>query len=295
MIAAVLLLSLLAGPPAPEELAALRIETQPGTKVIWEGVSLGTTGAEGLLVVEQIPPGRFSIELRKDGYRPSSVEIEVVGGRMNEFELRLTPTKPPPVARPPAATPAVPPAVKAEPPPAPAAPAAESRPVAEPAAPPEEPGEPEETTAEPEGKKNKAGPSPIQAAAAAADPAAEPRAGAGFRWSWFLALATFLAAGFYLAGRFRANLFYRDWDEFSSEVAIEVEKTLRPPPPPASWERPAEEEKTVSPRRGGPEFIEELKRREKNLDLDDPRVRRRPALEVIDADFVEIGEAEGDR
>jgi hypothetical protein len=54
--------------PVTTDSGTLRVESLPGTEVIWEGVSLGTTDRQGVLLVSDIPPGRFEIILSKAGF-----------------------------------------------------------------------------------------------------------------------------------------------------------------------------------------------------------------------------------
>jgi hypothetical protein len=120
---AVLVVLLLAG--ASLGPGALRIETLPGVEVLWESVSLGHTDETGILDIEDVPAGSFSITLRKRGYveRTAMVDIE---GRASILALDLEPIPPPP--QPPIAPAAVadraarPAATKPEPRPARAAP-----------------------------------------------------------------------------------------------------------------------------------------------------------------------------
>lgn len=75
---ALFLIALLAAPG--EGTGALRIRSQPGVEVLWEGVALGETDAEGLLVVEDIPLGDYLLTLRAPGYRQIDVRTTVASG-----------------------------------------------------------------------------------------------------------------------------------------------------------------------------------------------------------------------
>ncbi|MCP4654627.1 MAG: PEGA domain-containing protein [bacterium] len=96
---------------SPFEVGSLRIESQPGVEVVWEGVPLGSTDARGILTVDDSPLGVFSITLRKPGFRSLTTEIEIAPGRKTlalELEPTLTAADPrasPAPAPPPAKTP----------------------------------------------------------------------------------------------------------------------------------------------------------------------------------------------
>jgi len=80
------------------ETGSLRIESQPGVEVVWEGVRLGSTDARGILRIDDSPLGVFSITLRKDGFRPLTTEVEVEPGQKTvrlELEPVATPASQP--------------------------------------------------------------------------------------------------------------------------------------------------------------------------------------------------------
>jgi hypothetical protein len=47
----------------------LTVQCLPDTEVLWEGLSLGMTGSDGTMTIAEIPPGRYSVALRKAGYQ----------------------------------------------------------------------------------------------------------------------------------------------------------------------------------------------------------------------------------
>ncbi len=73
------------------ETGTLRIHSDPGAEVVWEGVSLGTTDTAGLLTVSDIPPGTFTLALRKAGFREFQTSITVTGGKATSLEAELQP------------------------------------------------------------------------------------------------------------------------------------------------------------------------------------------------------------
>lgn len=74
-------------PPAGSA-GRLRIVSQPEVEVIWEGVQLGTTDAAGLLVIDNIPPGSYELQLTKPGYRTRASEV-VIGPGEQSVDLQL--------------------------------------------------------------------------------------------------------------------------------------------------------------------------------------------------------------
>lgn len=104
------LLLLAAGVPA----GVLEVRSQPGVEVVWEGVNLGTTDGRGRMVIRDIPPGEYSIVLRKDGHHPHRTDVRIDGGETT-LRRQLERLAPEPAAEPPPA-PSRPPARSAEPP-----------------------------------------------------------------------------------------------------------------------------------------------------------------------------------
>ena len=86
-LASITLLLLLA---APTEKGALRIVSQPAVEVIWEGVELGRTDSRGLLVIQEIPIGTYSVTLRKEGFRERKTRAVVKAGE-SRLSLKLKP------------------------------------------------------------------------------------------------------------------------------------------------------------------------------------------------------------
>jgi len=60
------------------ESGTLRIQSEPGAEVLWEGVFLAKIDSEGRLSVSGIPPGSFKVVVRKPGFRDfrTSVTLE---------------------------------------------------------------------------------------------------------------------------------------------------------------------------------------------------------------------------
>jgi len=98
------------------ETGTLRIHSQPGTEVVWEGVSLGSTDAGGLLTVSEIPPGTFTLALRKAGFREFQKSVTITGGDTTSLEAALQPAGPPPSIKTSPPTKATAPRKRAEPP-----------------------------------------------------------------------------------------------------------------------------------------------------------------------------------
>jgi len=88
MIASVILATALSA-QSPPELANLRVLSQPGVNVVWEGVLLGEVDDSGALLVERIPPGAYTIVLRKPGFRERTLEVTVMGGRTTDLTATL--------------------------------------------------------------------------------------------------------------------------------------------------------------------------------------------------------------
>jgi hypothetical protein len=87
----VLVLALLAQGAGAIEKGWLRLQTERDVEVIWDGVSLGRTDATGLLLVESIPPGDFSIRLRAPDFEPHEQNVRIAAGR-NSISIELAPT-----------------------------------------------------------------------------------------------------------------------------------------------------------------------------------------------------------
>ncbi len=67
------------------------LRSQAGVEVIWEGVVLGKTDAAGLMVIEEIPAGDYRLTLRKAGFHPLDVQITVEDGESASRRMLLTP------------------------------------------------------------------------------------------------------------------------------------------------------------------------------------------------------------
>lgn len=85
------------------ETGTLRVHSQPGAEVVWEGVSLGNTDTSGSLSVSDIPPGTFNLVLRKTGFRQFQTAVTIAGGKTTSLEAELrpagSPVPPPPVTK----------------------------------------------------------------------------------------------------------------------------------------------------------------------------------------------------
>ncbi len=103
--------------PASQDKGSLLIQTEPGTEVVWDGVTLARTDPKGRLSIEEIPLGRYTLVLRKEGFRKLQRDVEVQGGQVSlVLPLEAIPTsrpqapsKPPPrttKTQPPASDPA---------------------------------------------------------------------------------------------------------------------------------------------------------------------------------------------
>jgi hypothetical protein len=62
---------------SPSDVGSLRIVSQPGVSVIWDEVEIGQTDSHGVLLIEQIPLGRFTIKLQKRGYLTVTREVVI--------------------------------------------------------------------------------------------------------------------------------------------------------------------------------------------------------------------------
>ena len=73
------------------ETGILRIHSQPGTEVVWEGVSLGNTDTAGSLTVSDIPPGTFTLALRKKGFHEFQTSVTIAAGETISVDRELRP------------------------------------------------------------------------------------------------------------------------------------------------------------------------------------------------------------
>lgn len=84
---------------AASDKGVLTIQCVPGTEVWWEGVSVGQTNENGVLVIQDIPPGVFRIGLKKNGFKELAAEIDVGPGeksvtfKLERSELKRSPRK----------------------------------------------------------------------------------------------------------------------------------------------------------------------------------------------------------
>ncbi len=226
----------------------LRIISQPGVEVTWEGVSLGDTDAEGAIDIAGIPPGSYEVRLSKAGFQPRITVVEV-GSGLTVVSLALTPSPPDP--RPPAASVTTPPVTAA-----PQAPAIEPEPAPAP-----------EPIPEP-------GPKPVASSPPAAPvstpPLPEEPRGRGWLPTALVALVAFVALGL-VAMRLRGP----------RAVPVHVRRAAWEP------EVPRERAEKSVGRGDLGSLREEVRRREQDLERAGPKARRlRP--DVIDVDDFEI-------
>ncbi len=79
------------------ETGTLRVHSQPGAEVVWEGVSLGDIDTSGRLSVSDIPPGTFNLVLRKTGFRQFQTAVTIAAGKTMSLEAELQPAGPLPL------------------------------------------------------------------------------------------------------------------------------------------------------------------------------------------------------
>ena len=227
----------------------LRIVSQPGVTVTWEGVSLGETDAEGVIDIAGIPLGAYEVRLSRTGFQPRGAVVEVRAG-LSVVSLALTPS--PPASRERAPATSAPPPVTAAPP----VPAIEAEPAPEP-----EPGpEPEPITGLPS-------PAPAEPASKPLPP--EGPRGRGWLPTAVVALAI-LGALALVAMRLRGP----------RAIPLHV-------PPRAAPEASRGRSARSSDRDDLAGLREEVRRREQDLERAGPKARRlRP--DVIDVDDFEV-------
>ena len=244
-----MLLLLLGWPPIADaaEAGGLRIVSQPGVEVTWEGVVLGQTDEVGALDISGIPPGTYSVSLLKEGYEKLSVPLVVRPGTTT-ISLRLKRLPPPP-------EPARKPRVEAEP--VTRKPAAEST-TAPTAAEPQPEAAPKDVATPP--------PSNDEGKAVTALPLADSREG-----GLGLALTALLVA---LAGATALWLFLH------SRRAVADRGRQGTPADPATAARP--EGSPATETTASKALLEDLQRREMALDGSQPPGKLRERGEVIE-------------
>ncbi len=80
--------------PEGSERSIVRLRSQPGVEILWEGVALGETDAGGLLVIEEIPSGEYRLTLSKQGFHELDIRITVEQGTSSSRDLLLEPLRP---------------------------------------------------------------------------------------------------------------------------------------------------------------------------------------------------------
>ena len=272
----------------------LRLRSQTGVEVVWEGVALGETDAGGLMVVEGIPPGEYRVTLRKPGFQTLDVQIPVADGASVTHAIRLEPigagvraTAPRPAADTGGGILAGEPVAPAEEP--------AQKPVGEPAQKPvgEPAQEPTEKPVEKPAGEAGAGLSPAASAPVASTSAggrSSESLGEASRPAVGLALGTFLSStpgAAALALGLLAGIVAVIW----------LLRSRGAPPhpglPPAPGMPGEDEEPPVfdpEADRGAPGFLEDLKRREKHLD--EAPATPRPEETIIEVEAIEVRPAD---
>ncbi len=246
------LLSLLLVAAAPVELGSLRLTSVPGAEVEWEGIPLGKTNADGVLLIRDIPPGDYTLTLSRAGYRTSTRSLTVVSGE-TVLSLGLERSQPPSATAPPKPPPPSPPETSRQ----------------------REPAPPAQTRAVPEAPREGAvGPSPSEVvetppAVAELPPQVPAAAAASGRSSSLvpMLLALLVAAVAFLLLVSRSA---------RQRATSKGRRASRPRPP----RRPV----PVPPAPSGdpPGFLEDLQRREERVESGDPEI-----IDVIDVEIVD--------
>jgi len=76
--------------PVPVTVTLTVLTTPPESTVFVNGEERGITNAEGRLQFEKLALGRYSIEVRKDGYRTYAAEVRVRRGDTTSLNVSLT-------------------------------------------------------------------------------------------------------------------------------------------------------------------------------------------------------------
>lgn len=84
-----LLISLVIPPSA--ETGTLKVQAQPGTEVVWDGVSLDKIDASGTFTISEIPAGRFQVGLRKPGFQREERPVTITAGQTSILSVKLKP------------------------------------------------------------------------------------------------------------------------------------------------------------------------------------------------------------
>jgi hypothetical protein len=58
----------------------VKIHSEPGATVLWNDIELGMVGPTGALTVKDVPPGIFSVTIRKEGFETLSTRVKVTPG-----------------------------------------------------------------------------------------------------------------------------------------------------------------------------------------------------------------------
>jgi hypothetical protein len=85
----VLLLSLFVS--TTSQTGSLKVESTPGTEVIWETVSLGKTDHRGSLLISEIPAGRFEVILHKEGFEEARRLVNIRADQDSLLRVTLVP------------------------------------------------------------------------------------------------------------------------------------------------------------------------------------------------------------
>lgn len=67
------------GDAAAQGHGSLRIQGPPGVNVEWEGIALGTIGTSGELLIEEIPPGGYTVTAHRSDHESRTYRVRVDG------------------------------------------------------------------------------------------------------------------------------------------------------------------------------------------------------------------------
>ncbi len=243
------LLTILLALPAGST-GVLKLQSQPGVEILWDGVALGTTDARGNLIIKRIPPGEYRLTLRKQGFHDLNTGIEVEEGEGSSRELLLRPLSAPGGDR-----------------------ARPEKQVDESRLAGREPGSPEPA------EESAGDHSPLPGSSAAVAGPTPARSATTPSFPAFLGVAALLLA--LLSGAAGARLLS------SRRKALALSQT----PSPRAPGLPSDDNEIPvfeDADRGSPVFLEDLKRRERNLGDGPGTIPKRPEETIIEVEAVEV-------
>lgn len=251
-------------PAGGQQRHTVRIQSQPGVEILWEGVALGETDAGGYLLIEGIPAGEYRLTLRKEGFHTLDTRMPVAAGASSSRALLLEAVRPKVGAR-----------------------RRSEQATSELARPEQVPGEirrdhretPAPVPAGPAGARSLPA-TGVGTAERSTGAAAEHPADRSVAFSPLLALAALLLA--LLSGAAGARFLSRSRGGDAVSQAPPYDGFDLPPP---SDEMPQFED------RDGPGFLEDLKQREQNFPDRPHHANRRPEETIIEVEAVEISPA----